>query len=59
MYVPFDVGRPLYCGRLPETPKDNPIRRVYVDIKKQYPYPSWGQMRSIMRFAAIRVYGGK
>jgi hypothetical protein len=45
MYVPFDVGQAIYtCGRLPETPKDNPIRRVYVDIKKQYPYPSWGQI---------------
>jgi hypothetical protein len=45
MYVPFDVGQAIYtCGRLPEAPKDNPIRRVYVDIKKQYPYPSWGQI---------------
>jgi hypothetical protein len=52
MYVPFDVGQAIYtCGRLPETPKDNPIRRVYVDIKKQYPYPSWGQ---IAMYYAVR-----
>ncbi len=45
MYVGFDVGQAICtCGRLPDAPKDNPIRRVYVDIKKQYPYPSWGQI---------------
>jgi hypothetical protein len=45
MYVGFDVGQAVYtAGRLPETPKNNPIRRVYVDIKKQFPYPSWGQI---------------
>jgi hypothetical protein len=44
-YVPFDVGQAIYtCGRLPEAPKKSPVRRVYVDIKKQYPYPSWGQI---------------
>ncbi|HEX4124471.1 MAG TPA: hypothetical protein VHY37_07070 [Tepidisphaeraceae bacterium] len=44
-YVGFDVGQDIYtCGQLPQTPKDNPIRRVYVDIKNQYPYPSWGQI---------------
>jgi hypothetical protein len=44
-YVGFDVGQAIYtCGRLPEAPKDNPIRRVYVDIKKNSPYPSWGQI---------------
>ena len=44
-YVPFDVGQAIYtCGRLPEAPEKNPVRRVYVDIKKQYPYPSWGQI---------------
>ena len=45
MYVGFDVGQAIYtAGRLPEAPKDNPIRRVYVDIKKQFPYPAWGQI---------------
>jgi hypothetical protein len=45
MYVGFDVGQAIYtCGRLPETPANNPIRRVYVDIKKQFPYPAWGQI---------------
>lgn len=45
MYTPFDVGQAIYtCGRLPEAPKTSPVRRVYVDIKKQYPYPSWGQL---------------
>jgi hypothetical protein len=45
MYVGFDVGQAIYtCGQLPEAPKINPIRRVYVDIKNQYPYPSWGQI---------------
>ncbi|HRU01909.1 MAG TPA: hypothetical protein P5239_09430 [Victivallales bacterium] len=45
MYIGFDIGQAIYtCGRLPELPADNPIRRVYVDIKKLYPYPSWGQI---------------
>ena len=45
MYCGFDVGQAIYtCGRLPEAPEKNPVRRVYVDIKKQYPYPSWGQI---------------
>lgn len=45
MYVGFDVGQAIFtCGRLPETSPKNPIRRVYVDIKKHFPYPSWGQI---------------
>ncbi len=52
LYVGFDVGQAIYtCGRLPEASADNPIRRVYVDIKKQYPYPSWGQ---IAIYCAVR-----
>jgi hypothetical protein len=55
VYTPFDVGQAIYtCGRLPDAPKDNPIRRVYVDIKDQYPYPSWGQ---IAIYYAVRGAG--
>lgn len=44
-FTPFSVGQVIHTGkRLPEAPKNNPIRGVYVDIKKKYPYPSWGQI---------------
>jgi hypothetical protein len=44
-YVGFDIGQVIHtAGRLPDAPAANPIRRVYVDIEKQYPYPSWGQI---------------
>ena len=49
--VGFDLGNPVMTGLyLPATPTDNPIRRVYVDIKKTesgtapaYPHPTWTQ----------------
>lgn len=49
--VGFDLGNPVMTGLyLPATPADNPIRRVYVDIKKTeggtapaYPHPTWTQ----------------
>ena len=53
LYVGYDVGQAIYTGgRLPEAPAKNPIRRVYVDIQKSYPYPSWGQ---IAIYAAVRA----
>lgn len=51
-YVGYDVGQAIYtCGRLPEAHQRSPIRRVYVDIEKQFPYPSWGQ---IAIYSAVR-----
>jgi hypothetical protein len=49
--VGFDLGNPVMTGLyLPSTPVTNPIRRVYVDIKKTeqgtapaYPHPTWTQ----------------
>jgi hypothetical protein len=49
--VGFDLGNPVMTGLyLPSTPAENPIRRVYVDIKKTesglapaYPHPTWTQ----------------
>jgi hypothetical protein len=49
--VGFDLGNPVMTGLyLPTTPADNPIRRVYVDIKTTeggtapaYPHPTWTQ----------------
>jgi hypothetical protein len=56
MYVGYDVGQAVYtCGRLKDAPATNPIRRVYVDIKNQLPYPSWGQ---IMVYYAVREQEG-
>lgn len=44
-YTPFNVGQAIYtAGRIDEAPVASPIRKVYVDIKNQYPYPSWGQI---------------
>lgn len=56
MYVGFDIGSSIYtCGPLAAAPTANPIRRVYVDIKKHIPYPSWGQ---IAGWYAVRGSGG-
>ena len=55
-FVGYDVGQAIYTGGgLPRTPKANPARRVYVDIKNQYPYPSWSQ---IIEYYAIRTAQG-
>lgn len=43
-YTPYHMGHDyMTCGRLPQLPLANPVRRVYVDIQNSYPYPSWGQ----------------
>lgn len=45
VYVGYDVGQAVYtAGRLRAAAADSPIRRVYVDIENQIPYPSWGQI---------------
>jgi len=44
-YTGFDIGSAIYTGgRIAEAPTTSPIRRVYVGLKNQYPYPSWGQV---------------
>ncbi|MGI5869057.1 MAG: hypothetical protein ACOX9C_06415 [Kiritimatiellia bacterium] len=54
-YTPYHMGHDyMTCGRLPQLPLDNPIRRVYVDIENSYPYPSWGQTAI---YQAIRGHG--
>jgi hypothetical protein len=44
-FVGYDIGQAIVSGiGLAATPADNPIRRVYVDIKNKYPWPTWTQV---------------
>lgn len=54
-YTPYSMGHDYStCGRLPQLSLSNPVRRVYVDIKDSYPYPSWGQTAI---YQAVRGFG--
>lgn len=50
-YTGFELGNQIRtAGRLLETEVDSPIRRVYVDIKADFPYPSWTQVGMYQAF---------
>lgn len=50
-YTGFELGNQIRtAGRLPDAEADSPIRRIYVDIEDNYPYPSWTQIGMYQAF---------